>query len=268
MPLALLAVATGLGLVIVETTDSILWALGLGITTLAVVLGEAKLERWPRVQIALVYAYALAFYTAIEWLVPALGRSAMDAELLAIDRALLGETPAAILTPTPWLTDVMSGFYGSYHLYLHGSLIWAIVRIRTAPALTEPLFLAFALGMAGYLLVPATGPAIASPELFSQPLNGGWLFEGNRAFIAQGTSLYDVFPSLHVLVTLVLLDHDWHHLRRRFWVAIGPALVLMTSTVYLRYHYVIDCLAAVLVWGVVRMIMRRTRPPVSKTAAR
>lgn len=261
MPLALLGVATTLALVIVETAQSVGWALGLAGATAALVFGHHALTRWPRLQIGLIYAYALAFYTAVEWLVPAIGLSVFDAELLSIDRALLGETPAAIIAPRPGLTDLMSGFYGSYHLYLHGSLLWAVYRIKTAHTLTQPLFLAFALGMAGYLIVPATGPAIAFPGLFATPLTGGWLFEANRAFIAQGTSLYDVFPSLHVLITLVLLDHDWKHVRTRFWVAIGPALVLMSSTIYLRYHYVIDCIAAVVVWGVVKLILRRTCPP-------
>lgn len=258
MPLALLGVATTLALVFVETAGSIAWALGLALCTVTLVIGDHLLVKRPRLRIALTYAYALAFYTAVEWLVPALGLGARDAELLAIDRALIGETPAALITPRPWLTDLMSACYGSYHIYLHGALIWAIVRVEKAQRLTEPLFLAFALGMTGYLLVPATGPAIAYPELFAAPLQGGWLFEANRAFIAQGTSLYDVFPSLHVLVTLVLLDHDWRYMRRRFWIALLPAGVLLTSTIYLRYHYLIDCLAAVLVWGLGRLILRQT----------
>lgn len=234
-----------------------IWAAGVAVATVGLAISLRTMTRLPRLQIALAYAYALAFYTAVEWLVPALGRSPLDAQLLGIDRALFGETPAALIDPRPWLTDVLSGCYGSYHLYLHGALIWAAVRVRDAHRLTRPVFLAFALGMAGYLLVPATGPSIASATLFAQPLQGGWLFEANRAFIARGTSLYDVFPSLHVLITLVLLAHDWRHLRARFWIALLPALGLMASTIYLRYHYAIDCLAAVGVWGLVWVIDRR-----------
>lgn len=251
-PIAALFGVTALAMVV---EGSWAWAAGLAGSIALMVLGYGRAS--PRVRIVWLYLWTLAFYTAVEWIVPALGRAPLDAELLAIDRALFGETPAARFSHTPGLTDLLSGCYLSYHLYLHGALLWAVWRIEDAARLVRPLFLAFALGMAGYLVVPATGPAIAFPALFATPIEGGWMTLTNQAFIARGTSLYDVFPSLHVLMTLVLLTHDWRFMRRRFAVMILPAIGLTVSTLYLRYHYAVDLLAGVVIWAGVAIWDRR-----------
>jgi membrane-associated phospholipid phosphatase len=36
---------------------------------------------------------------------------------------------------------------------------------------------------------------------------------------------------------------DFWHYRKRFWILIAPTLALWISTVYLRYHYVVDLVA-------------------------
>jgi membrane-associated phospholipid phosphatase len=198
-----------------------------------------------RLRLASAYVYTLWFYEAVAWITPALGRPTWDASLLAVDRALFGESPAIAMQAwhAPWLTDVMSLCYLGYHAYLHGALLWALRRREDAERLYVPLFTAFALGLAGYLLVPATGPAIAYTTAFAQPIAGGWATALSDAVISRGTSLYDVFPSLHVLITLVLLAHDRRHLRRRFWTMLPVCLGLFVSTLYLRYHYAVDVLA-------------------------
>jgi membrane-associated phospholipid phosphatase len=95
----------------------------------------------------------------------------------------------------------------------------------------------------GYLLVPATGPALAFPDLFSEPLSGWLLTAVNRAVVEHGSSVYSVFPSLHVLITCALLAFDRRHCPRRFKFMLLPTIGLFASTMYLRYHYAIDLLA-------------------------
>jgi hypothetical protein len=120
------------------------------------------------------------------------------------------------------------------------------------------LFTGFAVGFAGYLLVPAIGPARAFPELFHEPLAGGTLWRCIEPVVTKGSSGYDCFPSLHVLITCILLDHDWRHVRRRFWMMVFPSMGLLISTVYLRYHYGIDVLAGLLFFLVIRTVFLKT----------
>ena len=143
--------------------------------------------------------------------------------------------------------------YLGYHAYLHGALLWALFDEERARLLNRPLFLTFALGYTGYLLVPARGPLAAfgvgpadTGALYPSALETGPLKGVCDALVLQGSSVFDVFPSMHIAITATLLVHDWRHTRRRFWVALLPALGLMLSTIALRYHYAVDVFAGAL----------------------
>lgn len=255
-----LLVALGLGTTIALTFRT--WsaaALVLAATVVFAAAAALSAVRAPRLRLALAYAYTLWLYEAVAWITPALGSPLRDPELAALDRALFGELPAVALGgwATPALTDVLSLCYLSYHLYLHLALLWALRRAPGDVRLYERLFTAFALGLFGYLLVPAVGPAVASPEVFAGPLGGGWATALNHAIISRGTSVYDVFPSLHVLITLTLLDHDRRHHARRFGLLLPVCAGLFVSTVYLRYHYAVDLLAAVGFFIAARLLHHR-----------
>jgi hypothetical protein len=170
--------------------------------------------------------------------------------LLGADRAVLGETPAVLLAPyaRPWLTELMSAFYLSYHLYFHGALAYALLRpVEQGRRLFEAMFTALPAGVAGYLLVPAVGPLKALAADLGPALLGGPVTALNDWVVRNGSAVYDVFPSLHVFMTCVLLDHDWREHPLRFKRMLPVAVGLIASTVYLRYHYAIDLLAG-FVW--------------------
>ncbi|MGH7173761.1 MAG: phosphatase PAP2 family protein [Gemmataceae bacterium] len=200
-----------------------------------------------RLSYLMAYGYILWFYLAVVRITPALGTTPRDRALCALDRAILGETPAVLWQnyTRPWLTDLFSAAYLGYLAYLHVALGCAFVApIASLHRLAAPLFGAFAAGLLGYLLVPALGPAVAHPDAFAAPLTGGALTWINDLVVSHGSSRYDVFPSLHVLITCVLLDHDYRAAPRRFLLMLLPAGLLFASTLYLRYHYAIDLAAA------------------------
>jgi hypothetical protein len=208
-----------------------------------------------RVRLFSSFVFVLWFYCAIARITPALGTALRDRSLLAIDQGLFGKTPAIFCerVAAPWLTDFLSLCYLTYHLYLAMAVLHALQNFNAATwRLSVYLFTGFAVGFAGYLLVPAVGPASAYPNLFVAPLPEGILGRLIGALVAKGSSGYDVFPSLHILITCILLDHDWRHVRRRFWVMIGPSFGLVTSTIYLRYHYGIDLIAGFVVFLALR----------------
>ena len=57
--------------------------------------------------------------------------------------------------------------------------------------------------------------------------------------------MHDCMPSGHTAVTLITLLFAWRAHRPTFWLILPFASGLILSTVYLRYHYVIDVAAAV-----------------------
>jgi membrane-associated phospholipid phosphatase len=53
----------------------------------------------------------------------------------------------------------------------------------------------------------------------------------------------DVFPSMHVAISFVVWLYAYRSSKKLFWILSPLILSLWFSTVYLRYHYLVDVLA-------------------------
>ena len=118
----LLALGGGTGLALVATSSfgspitlEVFTATGL-------LLAATRLREGQRLKVRLVagFLFAMWFYSAVYRIVPALGFPLHNADLLATDRWLFGETPAIRWQrlAIPLATDILSGCYLSYHVYL------------------------------------------------------------------------------------------------------------------------------------------------------
>lgn len=168
-----------------------------------------------------------------------------DASLLALDRRLFGETPSLLLQRfvTPGLSNAMAAFY-FLHLVLPPALALILYR-RYRPLFREFLLavlLAGCLGAAGYVAVPATGPAVAFPQLFSVPLYGS-LYDPVTQILDVARAPRDVFPSLHVGISSIVLWYGFRRGRATGVVLLPLVFGNWVSTIYLRYHYLIDVFA-------------------------
>jgi membrane-associated phospholipid phosphatase len=180
---------------------------------------------------------------------PALARAGarlQDADLFRLDCWLTGTTPSLVLQPLvrPALTDALSLGYGLFIPYFATSLIWYFLGdLPVARRFFAGLIGLYSIGFLGYLLVPASGPYLAFARLYSVPLTGGWLTQANAGFVDIGGNKVDVFPSLHCAASAFVLAFDYRHSRARFWLFLVPVVGLWFSTVYLRYHYLVDLVA-------------------------
>jgi membrane-associated phospholipid phosphatase len=80
-------------------------------------------------------------------------------------------------------------------------------------------------------------------DQFTVPLEGWIVTHWNAEIVRAGSNGVDVFPSLHCGVTSFILLFDWSHKPWRFWAYVVPCVGLWVSTVYLRYHYIVDLVA-------------------------
>ncbi len=205
------------------------------------------------------FLYVLWFYKAIEIIVPALRNIPHDGALIHIDEQLFGVTPSvpAQSWTTVGLNELMSGCYLTFLVYLYTCVIHSwLMPLAWTRQFAYWIFSVYVVGLAGYMLYPAIGPEHAFRELYGPDLQGPVLTPLNRWVVNRGSSVYDAFPSLHVLVTFALLEFDRQNLRRRFYWMVLPAIGIVVSTIYLRYHYAIDLIVGGLLFVAARMCFK------------
>jgi membrane-associated phospholipid phosphatase len=171
-----------------------------------------------------------------------------DALLSRIDRFLfLGANPALLAEgrTTPGVLEFFSFVYAWFIPYLYLSLFLGFVG-RT-PAESDELLTGFALTYAvsylGYLFLPARGPVIFHAADFAGPLRGGAFHDLVVASTAATGGNHGAFPSLHVGAAAYVCLFDLRHNRLRGLTYVPLVLLIAVSTVFVRYHYVVDLLA-------------------------
>lgn len=184
-------------------------------------------------------------FPAMAVAIPAVRHARFDAALFSIDARFLGGNWSQRLeaVSSPLLTDVMSFFYMLFMPLLFAHLVrFFIWQRERRESFLAGLFTIYGIGFLGYLFVPAVGPYLAFADTFAGPLEGGALARLNEAMVAFGSNGVDVFPSLHTAITVFILGFAYRHARREFWWLLVPVAGICVSTIYLRYHYLVDVL--------------------------
>jgi membrane-associated phospholipid phosphatase len=171
-----------------------------------------------------------------------------DQALMAIDQRLFGCQASLVLQRivTPWLTAWMVCAYW-FHIvniplvacFLY---IWR-PRERFREMMSGLMVVSF-FGLLGYLLVPAIGPMFTMRNQYTVPLYQSLsMFNRDFDFTDFARIRRDVFPSLHVGISFVVWLYAYRNSKKLFWFLAPLILSLWFSTVYLRYHYMIDVVA-------------------------
>jgi membrane-associated phospholipid phosphatase len=156
--------------------------------------------------------------------------------------------------PVFWLSSMQNRFaveflQAIYTMFLPGSVGLGIVLWFRRPRAefrlgTFTIALTFLVSYLGYLLLPARGPRFMEYASQYAPLHGLWAFHSLQNILDKLEGLqYDCFPSGHVAVVLVGCWLARWISPRVFYTFAAFAACITFSTVYLRYHYVIDVIA-------------------------
>jgi len=186
-----------------------------------------------------------------------------DWMLIGIDRWIFGGDPTRWLltVASPVLTEILQVAYACYYLILLSVFFELGLEKRHTEYFlgTFLVVYGFYLSYVGYFLFPAVGPRFTLHDFngMNGDLPGLWVTNALRDFVNAGESIpknaanaisfaqRDAFPSGHTQLTLVILYIAFtNHLKSR-WVLLVIGSLLIISTVYLRYHYVIDVLAGI-----------------------
>jgi len=186
------------------------------------------------------------------------GRSDWDNLLIVADRLMLGVDPTVWLGKfsSPVVTEVLQIAYASYYFIMItvGIELYLKMEKKNFSLVLFTILYGFFLSYLGYLAFPAVGPrfTLHSFEALNNELPGLFFTGPIRDLLNAGESIpkgvmdacahaqRDAFPSGHTQMTLVSLYFAYHYKLKSRTILLILGTMLIISTVYLRYHYVVD----------------------------
>jgi membrane-associated phospholipid phosphatase len=220
---------------------------------------QIALIKYGRTNTILEYTYDLIFpffcifiiFESLEYMVHMIQPRDIDHVLIKIDYLIFHGHPTVLLERFihPLLTDIMQLTYISY--YFLPIILGISLKIKKHDhAFDRSLFLiifCFYLSYIGYLSMPALGPRYTISHLHAIDLDGWMISEPiQRALNRLEGIKRDAFPSGHTGVALTVLYCAYLYEKKIFWIYLPIVILLILSTVYCRYHYVVDVLAGIL----------------------
>jgi|Deesub1362B_J571_1020462.scaffolds.fasta_scaffold00010_142 membrane-associated phospholipid phosphatase len=189
-------------------------------------------------------------FDSLTELIPAVNPRDIDQVLIKLDYLLFGTHPVLYFERfnSPLLADIFQLSYCTY--YFMPVALGILLKIhKKEEAFQKGLFLillCFYLSYIGYLLFPALGPRYAIPHLYQTELKGYIFYEKiNYVLNALEGIKRDAFPSGHTGVTLVVLHLAFKYEKKLFYFLLPLTILMLISTVYCRYHYVVDLIGGV-----------------------
>jgi membrane-associated phospholipid phosphatase len=187
-----------------------------------------------------------------------------DYLFIAIDRWMFGTDPTHFLYQFshPVLTEILQIIYGLFYFL---PIILALFLMRNkryvaADFVVFSVIYGFYLSYLGYFTLPGIGPRFTLHDFanINEDLPGLFLTNFLREMVNTGESIpfgtlepdvvvqRDIFPSGHTMITLIVmyLSVKLKSRSRYFLLPIGALLIF--STVYLWYHYVIDLIGGLI----------------------
>jgi membrane-associated phospholipid phosphatase len=202
-------------------------------------------------------------YKELTYLIPRLHPRDFDEALAALDYRFLGVHPTVWLERFTYtlLTEVLQLTYSTYYFLplVLGVVLWRRRSFEQFHFWVFIVVLGFYLSYLGYISVPVIGPRFLPTILEAQtkPLTGVWLFQSVRETLDRAEGITrDCFPSGHTALTLLVLYYARSFHRKVFWWLLPLGTGVIISTVYLRYHYVIDVVAGALLAVVIVLIAK------------
>jgi membrane-associated phospholipid phosphatase len=207
-------------------------------------------------------AYIPICYAEMGVLIPAIRHTDFDARMASIDYRFWGAHPTVWLErfQNPWATEFLQA---AYTLFIPSVILVAAAIWFKRPH-AEFRYYAFLVGLGflasylGYFLVPVRGPRFFLAHLQHIDLHGVWLFDPMQRLLDRLESAhYDCFPSGHTELTLIAWWFSRRVSKGLFAAFSVYAILIVSATVYLRYHYTVDVFAGVVLAAAVLAVAPR-----------
>ena len=183
----------------------------------------------------------------------------LDSILIELDLLIFGVHPTVWLESLsfPLLTEYFQWIYTTFYFLpiILGIILYRNSRFSEFYFVIFVFVLGFCLSYIGYFIFPAIGPRFTIDHLQSEPLAGAWLTPVIRDTLNHLENMQrDAFPSGHTEITLLTMIYAKKYSKSYYYILLIIGTSLIISTVYLRYHYVVDVIAGIILAVVIFMI--------------
>jgi len=190
----------------------------------------------------------LVIFDSLGSLVHYINTSDIDPLLIGLDFLIFKDHPTVMLEKimNPLLTDILQLAYTTYYFIpiSFGVVLWLNNKREEFDRSVFLILFCFYLSYLGYILFPALGPRFTIDRLQTSELRGFLVAEPIQQFLNRLEGIKrDAFPSGHTGIALTVLYLAYRFKRRFFWILLPVVSGLVFSTVYCRYHYVVDVIA-------------------------
>ncbi|MEW6001860.1 MAG: phosphatase PAP2 family protein [Nitrospirota bacterium] len=187
-------------------------------------------------------------FDSLEWLIHYINPEDIDPVLIRLDYLIFKNYPTVMLerVVSPLLTDIFQLAYTTYYLIPISFGITLLLKNQREEFNRSLFLILFCLYLSylGYILMPALGPRFTINHLQTKNLEGLFIAEPVQKLLNQLEGIKrDAFPSGHTATAAVVLYLSYKFRRGFFWLLLPVVVALIFSTVYCRYHYVVDVLA-------------------------
>lgn len=187
-----------------------------------------------------------------------------DALLIKIDQDMFGVNPTQWIYKfsNPLLTEVLQIIYLIYYLVIivYGLELYLWRRFDEFKYATFVILVGFFSAYLIYMLFPAVGPRFYLHDFkaIDRELPGILFTDWIRAILNIGESIpanvpnpqdyvqRDAMPSAHAEIAILLAYLSRKIRSKSFYFYLPYCILMIISTIYLRYHYVIDIIAGLL----------------------
>jgi len=209
-----------------------------------------------------VYIIIGLIYMQYVRLVPFINPHEVDNIIIRIDKFLfLGNHPTLLLEQItyPVITEILQVVYASFSLMpaILCLLLYIDGRKVTFHIVLSLIMIGFYSSYIGYYIAPAIGPRFTLAHLQNLELRGILTydfisstlnyFEG----VKDGVYAHDCCPSGHTLIAILVAALSFRYRKSIFHIILPWSMLLIFSTVYLRYHYVLDLIAGAAVAAII-----------------
>ncbi|MGH2575738.1 MAG: phosphatase PAP2 family protein [Ignavibacteria bacterium] len=216
----------------------------------------------------------LYFFKEVYVITHSINPNDCDIALINIDYSMFGVNPTEWIYrfENPLITEFLQVIYSLYYIIIlaYGLELYLWRRYREFMYAVFVILTGFYLSYILYIIFPAIGPRFYLHDFSSinKELPGIFLTEWLREFLnfAESIPKYapnpqdfvqrDAMPSAHTEIVIILAYLSYKIKSKSFYFYITYCILMIISTIYLRYHYIIDVIAGTVLAIVTVMICK------------